>query len=86
MSLTFTEVFAIQAAIDAYETKFPDRPSLSPEEALAWQAGGRRRKLLSGLVLHDAMQTVLNQWLESAKVVKEPFTPWKRPTPLRWTQ
>ena len=58
MSLTFTEVFAIQAAIDAYETKFPDRPSPSPEEALAWQAGGRKRKLLSGLVLHDAMQDV----------------------------
>jgi hypothetical protein len=58
MSLTFTEVFAIQAAIDAYESKFPDRPSPSPEEALAWQAGGRRRNLLSGLVLHDAMQDI----------------------------
>ncbi len=58
MSLTFTEVFAMQAAIDAYESKFPDRPSPSPEEALAWQAGSRRRKPLSGLVLHDALQEI----------------------------
>ena len=47
MSLTFSDVFAIQAAIDAYEMKFPNRPSPSPEEALAWQAGGRKRKPLS---------------------------------------
>ena len=58
MPLTFTEVFAIQAAIDAYESKFPDRPSPSPEEALAWKAGGRRRKPLSSLVLHDAIQEI----------------------------
>jgi hypothetical protein len=58
MSLTFTDVFAIQAAIDAYEMKFPERPSPSPEEALAWQAGSRGRKPLSGLVLHDAMQEI----------------------------
>ena len=58
MSLTFSDVFAIQAAIDAYELKFPDRPSPSPEEALAWQAGSRGRKLLSGLVLHDAIQEI----------------------------
>jgi hypothetical protein len=58
MPLTFTEVFAIQAAIDAYENKFPDRPSPSPEEALAWKAGGNRRKPLSSLVLHDAMQEI----------------------------
>jgi len=59
MALTFTDVFAIQAAIDAYETKFPGRPAPSPEEALAWQAGGRGRKQMSGLVLHDALQDVL---------------------------
>ena len=59
MTLTFTDVFAIQAAMDAYENKFPDRPSPSPEEALAWQAGSRGRKQLSGLVLHDALQDVL---------------------------
>src|SRR5258708_37052284 len=58
MSLTFSDVFAIQAAIDAYELKFPDRPTPSPEEALAWQAAGRGRKLRSGLVLHDAMQEI----------------------------
>ena len=56
MSLTFSDVFAIQAAIDAYETKFPDRLTPSPEEALAWQAGGRRKKPRSSLMLHDAMQ------------------------------
>ena len=58
MSLTFSDVFAIQAAIDAYEMKFPDRPSPSPEEALAWQADGRGRTPRSGLVLHDAMQEI----------------------------
>lgn len=58
MSLTFSDVFAIQAAIDAYEMKFPDRPTPSPEEALAWQAGSRGRKPLSGLVLHDAIQEI----------------------------
>jgi hypothetical protein len=58
MSLTFSDVFAIQAAIDAYEMKFPDRPSPSPEEALAWQAAGRGQKPRSGLVLHDAMQEI----------------------------
>jgi hypothetical protein len=58
MTLTFSDVFAIQAAIDAYEMKFPDRPSPSPEEALAWQAGSRRRKPLSSFVLHDALQEI----------------------------
>jgi hypothetical protein len=58
MTLTFSDVFAIQAAIDAYEMKFPERPSPSPEEALAWQAGSRGRKPPSGLVLHDAMQEI----------------------------
>lgn len=59
MTLTFTDVFAIQAAIDAYENRFPRRPSPSAEEALAWQAGSRGRKPLSGLVLHDALQDIL---------------------------
>jgi hypothetical protein len=59
MSFTCTDVFAIQAAIDAYENKFPDRPSPSPEEALAWHAGSRGRKQLSALVLHDALQDIL---------------------------
>jgi hypothetical protein len=68
MALTFTDVFAIQAAIDAYEIKFPGRPSPSPEEALAWQAGGRGRKQLSGLVLHDAMRDILLLGAGAAKV------------------
>jgi hypothetical protein len=59
MTLTFTDVFAIQAAIDAYENRFPRRPSPSAEEALAWKAGSRRRPPLSGLVLHDALQDIL---------------------------
>lgn len=58
MSLTFTDVFAIQAAIDAYEDTYPRRPSPSPEEALAWRAHGRGRKQLSGLVLHDTLQDI----------------------------
>jgi hypothetical protein len=59
MALTFRDVFAMQAAMDAYENKFPDRPSPSPEEALAWQAASRWRKPRWGLVLHDAIQDVL---------------------------
>ncbi len=59
MCLTFTDVFAIQSAMDAYENKFPGRPAPSPEEALTWQAGGRGRKPLWGVVLHDAIQDVL---------------------------
>jgi hypothetical protein len=39
MALTPTDMFSIQAAIDAYEKRFPLRPSPSAEEALSWQAG-----------------------------------------------
>jgi hypothetical protein len=56
MTLTPTDVFAIQGAIDAYEKRFPRRPSPSAVEALVWQAGGRARQLPSGLVLHDVLQ------------------------------
>lgn len=59
MTLTRTDVFAIQGAIDDYESRFPRRPSPSAAEALAWQAGGRARQQSSGLVLHDALQDVL---------------------------
>jgi hypothetical protein len=59
MTLARTDVFAIQAAIDAYENRFPRRPSPSAAEALVWQAGGRARQLRSGLVLHDALQDVV---------------------------
>jgi len=58
MSLTQTDVFAIQAAIDGYEKRFPRRPSPSAAEALAWQAGGRARPLRSEVVLHDTLQDV----------------------------
>jgi hypothetical protein len=58
MTLTRTDVFAIQAAIDAYENRFPRRPAPSAAEALVWQAG-RARQLRSGLVLHDALQDVV---------------------------
>jgi hypothetical protein len=58
MTLTRTDVFAIQGAIDAYEKRFPRRPSPSATEALVWQAGGRARQQRSGLVLHDALQDV----------------------------
>jgi hypothetical protein len=58
MTLTPTDVFAIQAAIDAYENRFPERPSPSAAEALTCQAGGRARQLWPGLLLHDALQDV----------------------------
>ncbi|MGB8535362.1 MAG: hypothetical protein WCD57_03035 [Acidobacteriaceae bacterium] len=73
MSLTFSDVFAIQAAIDAYEMKFPDRPTPSPEDALAWRAGGRGRKLRSGLVLHDAMQEIRLLGRSAAVAVRMQF-------------
>jgi len=56
MTLGRTDVFAIQAAIDAYENRFPGRPSPSAAEALVWQAGGGAGELRYGLVLHDAIQ------------------------------
>jgi hypothetical protein len=59
MTLTRTDVFAIQAAIDAYENRFPRRPSPSAEEALLWQAGGRGRQPCSEWVLHDALHDVV---------------------------
>jgi hypothetical protein len=34
----------IQSAIDAYEKKFPRRPSPTAAEALAWQASKGKRK------------------------------------------
>jgi hypothetical protein len=36
--LTPWDMFVIQTAIERYEEKFPDRPSPSPAEALAWHA------------------------------------------------
>jgi hypothetical protein len=41
MALTPTDMFSIQAAIEAYEKRFPHRPSPSAGEALSWQAGRR---------------------------------------------
>jgi hypothetical protein len=58
MILTRTDVFATQGAIDAYEKRFPQRPSPSAAEALVWQACGRAPQLRSGLVLHDNLQDV----------------------------
>ena len=58
MAFTQKDVFAIQGAIDAYEKRFPRRPSPSAAEALVWQACGRASQLPSGLVLHDALQDV----------------------------
>jgi hypothetical protein len=58
MTLTQTDVFAIQAAIDGYEKRFPGMPSPSVAEALAWQAGGRPRQVRSEMVLHDTLHDV----------------------------
>jgi hypothetical protein len=38
MTLTPWDMFVIQTAIESYEKTFPDRPSPSPAEALAWYA------------------------------------------------
>lgn len=41
MGLTHADVLKIQTAIDAYEKKFPAKPSPSAAEALAWEANKR---------------------------------------------
>ena len=46
MTLTPSDMLAIQSAIDAYESRFPHRPSPSAEEALAWRAGNPSYRLL----------------------------------------
>lgn len=46
MTLTPSDMLAIQSAIDAYESRFPHRPSPSAEEALAWRAGSPSDRLL----------------------------------------
>jgi hypothetical protein len=43
MTITPRDILEIQFAIDRYEKAFPDKPSPTPEEALAWQAGKRLR-------------------------------------------
>jgi hypothetical protein len=42
MMLTPWDMFVIQTAIECYEEKFPNRPSPSPAEALAWHANQNR--------------------------------------------
>ena len=46
MTLTPTDMLAIQSAIDAYENRFPHAPSPTAAEALAWQAGNPWNRLL----------------------------------------
>jgi hypothetical protein len=46
MTLTPSDMLAIQSAIDAYEDRFPNRPSPSAAEALAWRAGSPFQRLL----------------------------------------
>jgi hypothetical protein len=41
MTLTPSDMFEIQSAMDRYEKAFPRKPSPSPAEALAWRAGRR---------------------------------------------
>jgi hypothetical protein len=46
MTLTPSDMLAIQSAIDSYEDRFPNRPSPSAAEALAWRAGSPFQRLL----------------------------------------
>jgi hypothetical protein len=46
MTLTPSDMLAIQSAIDAYEERFPHRPSPSAAEALAWRSGNSWQRLL----------------------------------------
>jgi hypothetical protein len=43
MPMTPRDILEIQSAIDRYEKKFPDKPSPTPAEALAWKAGNMHR-------------------------------------------
>ena len=46
MTLSPSDMLAIQSAIDRYERRFPDRPSPTAEEALAWRVGTPWDRLL----------------------------------------
>jgi hypothetical protein len=39
MTLSPTDMLAIQSALDRYERRFPNRPSPTAAEALAWRSG-----------------------------------------------
>jgi hypothetical protein len=42
------DILIIQNAIEEYSRKYPDRPTPSAEEALAWQFGDRGRRKKQG--------------------------------------
>jgi hypothetical protein len=46
MTLSPSDMLAIQSAIDRYERRFPDRPSPTAAEALAWRSGTPWDRLL----------------------------------------
>jgi hypothetical protein len=54
MTLTPWDMFVIQTAFDRYEKRFPDKPSPSPAEALAWhatQSGRKSRRDVRGQIM-----------------------------------
>jgi hypothetical protein len=77
MALTPTDMLKIQSAIDAYERKFPHKPSPTAVEALAWQAArrGRRWRLVKSSPTESAAVGPPAQQLSDAG---------KKPLPLRW--
>jgi hypothetical protein len=46
MTLSPSDMLAIQSAIDRYERRFPDKPSPTAAEALAWRSGTPWDRLL----------------------------------------
>jgi hypothetical protein len=62
----------IQSAIDAYEKKFPRKPSPTAAEALAWQAGKWKRRG------HSADQATANKDAPRSSLWQSLLGWWKR--------
>ena len=85
MGLTHADVLKIQTAIDAYEKKFPTKPSPSAAEALAWEANksagpadengeGRFGVLarLSAKAIPGSFKLTAMRWFSALNVFKRP--------------
>lgn len=76
MAITHGDVLKIQSALDAYEKKFPNKPSPSAEEALVWWAGKRgvvaqQNTKLSILV---SVRLMALRWMGGIGFFKRPST------------
>lgn len=71
MTLTPWDMFLIQTAIERYEKTFPDMPSPSPAEALAWHANQ------SGIESRPAVRSQITVWIRGLRSrVSAPIRVW----------